>query len=390
MPLTFLHTADWQLGKPFASVRDEAKRHRIRQQRIDSVRALGEIVRRTNAAFVLVAGDLFDSSQTDRATVSAACAAIGSLTVPVLVIPGNHDHGGPGTIWEQEFFKREQRQLAPNLRVLLTPEPVVLDHAVILPAPLLRRHEPGDPTAWIRQIPANLPPDLPRIVLAHGTIQGFGSTQDDEDDDASSVANWLDLSRLQTEEIDYLALGDWHGTREVSPKAWYSGTHEIDRFPKGDSNDPGHVLTVTVVRGGSPVVEKIPTTRLHWQEIGFRFSDDSGLETFAKLLDERIPQPGDHLLLLTLDGSLGIAASARLDPILESWDARLLRLKLANHVNIAPTGEEITALTRRADDPLIATVASRLVATMAGDSEDAAVARLALRELHATVASTLH
>ncbi len=388
MPLTFLHTADWQLGKPFASVRDDAKRHRIRQQRLDSVRALGEIVRRTNAAFVVVAGDLFDSSQTDRATVSSACAAIASLGVPVLVIPGNHDHGGPGTIWEQEFFKREQQQLAPNLRVLLTPEPVVLDNAVILPAPLLRRHEPGDPTAWIREIPSNLPPDLPRIVLAHGTIQGFGSTQHDDDDDASSVANWLDLTRLPLGEIDYLALGDWHGTREVPPKAWYSGTHEIDRFPKGESNDPGHVLAVTVARGSAPVVEKIPTTRLRWQQIAFRFSDDADLATFSKLLDEHLPQPGDHLLLLNLDGSLGIAASARLDQILESWDARLLRLKLASNVTIAPTDEEITALTRRADDPLIATVATNLVAIMAGESEEAAIARLALRELHAALASS--
>ncbi len=389
MPLTFLHTADWQLGKPFASVRDEAKRHRIRQQRLDSVRALGEIVRRTDAAFVLVAGDLFDSSQTDRATVSSACSAIGSLGVPVLVIPGNHDHAGPGTIWEQEFFKREQQQLAPNLRVLLTPEPVILDQAVILPAPLLRRHEPGDPTAWIRNFPTNLPPDLPRIVLAHGTIQGFGSTEIDEDDGASSIANWLDLNRLPVEEIDYLALGDWHGTREISPKAWYSGTHEIDRFPKGDSNDPGHVLAVTISRGADPVVEIIPTSRLRWQDFTFRFSDDSDLETFSKALDDQLPHPGDHLLLLTLDGSLGIAASTRLDAILESWDARLLRLKLANNVTIAPTEEEISALTRRADDPLIATVAGRLVATMEGESEDAAIARLALRELHAAVASTL-
>lgn len=387
MALTFIHTADWQLGKPFASVRDEAKRHRIRQQRLDSARDLRDIILRTDAAFVLVAGDLFDSSQTDRATVSAACAAIGALSVPVLVIPGNHDHGGPGTIWEQEFFKREQQQLAPNLRVLLSPEPVILENAVILPAPLLRRHEPGDPTTWMRELPAEIPANLPRIVLAHGSIHGFGAAPDD-DDDAPAIPNWLDITRLPAAELDYLALGDWHGTLQVAAHAWYSGTHEIDRFPKGDSNAPGHVLSVTVTRGGPPQVEKIPTTRLRWREISFRFADDSAVDTFSKHLDDAIPHPGDHLLRLSLDGSLGIAASARLDRILESWDARLLRLKLANDVAIAPTDEEINALTQRADDPLVATVASRLVAAMQGESEDAAIARLALRELHAAVATT--
>src|SRR6476660_7981605 len=149
MSCTFLHTADWQLGKPFASIGDEPKRHRIQQVRLHAVQRLKDEVEESNASFVLVAGDVFDSSHATKATVSAACAAIGSLKVPVLVIPGNHDHAGPGSIWEQEFFKREQGQLAPNLQVLLTAGPVILENAIIFPAPLLRRHEAGDPTIWI-------------------------------------------------------------------------------------------------------------------------------------------------------------------------------------------------------------------------------------------------
>ncbi len=377
MKLTFLHTADWQLGKPFASTPEEAKRHRIQQERLHAVQRMREVVEKSAAAFVLVAGDVFDSSQATKTTVSAACAAIGSLQVPVLVIPGNHDHGGAGSIWEQEFFKREQQQLAPNLRVLLTPEPLVLPQAIIFPAPLLRRHEAGDPTAWIRTAFAdpNLPPGLPRIVLAHGTTQGFGD---------SAAVNLLDLSLLPTGEIDYIALGDWHGTKQVAPHAWYSGTPEIDRFPKGEGNDPGNLLQVTVSRGLVPVVEKISSSRFLWKEMAFRFSDDASLEVFAAELDTTIGLRSDEqLLLLSLDGSLGIEASARLEKILESWDSRLLRLKLEQRVSIAPTVEEITALTQRADDPLIATVASRLVSQLgSGDDEEVAIAQLALRELH--------
>jgi DNA repair exonuclease SbcCD nuclease subunit len=384
MNVTFLHTADWQLGKPFASIGEVSKRHRVQQERLHAVQALKDVVEKSGASFILVAGDLFDSSQATKATVSAACAAIGSLRIPVLVIPGNHDHAGPGSIWEQEFFTREKQQLTPNLRVLLTMEPVVLENAIIFPAPLLRRHEAGDPTTWIRaalEDPA-LSPDLPRIVLAHGTVQEFGSTQED-DDGSSTVVNWIDLSRLPLERLDYIALGDWHGTKQVGPKAWYSGTPEIDRFPKGEGNDPGNLLKVTVSRGLAPVVEKIPSSRFLWKEMDFRFSDDASLDLFASQMDETIGQRGDeHLLLLSLDGSLGIEASGRLEKILESWESRLLRLKLDHRVTIAPTNEEIIALTQRADDPLIATVASQLVAQIDGDDEDAAIARLALRELH--------
>ena len=384
MTLTFLHTADWQLGKPFASIGEGAKRHRVQQERLHAVQRLREVVEKSGVSFVLVAGDLFDSSQATKATVSAACAAIGSLKVPVIVIPGNHDHAGPGSIWDQEFFIREQQQLAPNLRVLLTSEPMVLEDAIIFPAPLLRRHDAGDPTTWIRAALADaaFPPGLPRIVLAHGTIQGFGFSQED-DDGGSTVVNWIDLSRLPLEQLDYIALGDWHGTKQVGPKAWYSGTPEIDRFPKGEGNDPGNLLKVTVSRGQAPVVEKVPSSRFLWKEMAFSFSDDASLDLFASQMDETIGQRGDeHLLLLSLDGSLGIEASGKLKKILESWESRLLRLKLDHRVTIAPTEEEIIALTQRAEDPLIATVASQLVAQMDGDDEDAAIARLALRELH--------
>lgn len=384
MTTRFLHTADWQLGKPFASVADDAKRHLLQQERIHVIQRMAQVVAETESAFVVVAGDLFDSPQVTKATVSSACSAIGSLKVPVLVIPGNHDHGGPGSIWEQDFFLREQQQLAPNLRVLLKPEPVILDSAVIFPAPLLRRHESGNLTAWIREkvLDPSLPEFLPRIVLAHGTIQGFGSTQEDENG-GPSLANWIDLSSLPSDDLDYIALGDWHGSKQVGPKAWYSGTPEIDRFPRGEGNDPGNLLKVTVSRAQPPLVEQISSGRFLWKEIAFRFSDDASLELFAAQMDETFNQRGnEHLLLLSLDGSLGIEASVRLEKILESWEARLLRLKLDHRVTIAPTDEEITALTQRANDPLIATVANQLVAQIDHNGEDSAIARLALRELH--------
>jgi len=164
--ITCIHTADWQLGKPFAQVRNPDKRAAIRKARIEVIDRIGEIAAQKGAAFVLVAGDLFDSTTVDRPTVSAACAAIGRIPVPVLVIPGNHDHGGPGSIWEQPFFQHEREQLAPNLRVLLEFTPVVLEQAVILPCPLLHRAVIGDPGAWLysSEVFEGLPADLPRIV----------------------------------------------------------------------------------------------------------------------------------------------------------------------------------------------------------------------------------
>jgi DNA repair exonuclease SbcCD nuclease subunit len=188
MSVTFIHTADWQLGKPFAGVSDDHKRALLRDARVQAVRRIAAEVIQRRAEFVVVSGDLFDSSTPLNSTVSGACGAIGEMKVPVFVIPGNHDHGGPGSVWHQPFFQRERQQLAPNLNVLLTHDPVELGAAVLFPCPLLRRHEAADPTACLRTL-TNLDRHgtKARIVIAHGSTMDFGDALADDEDFSSSA-----------------------------------------------------------------------------------------------------------------------------------------------------------------------------------------------------------
>jgi DNA repair exonuclease SbcCD nuclease subunit len=383
MTATFLHTADWQLGKPFAGIADAQKRSLVQQERLAVLDRIADEARQRGAEFILVAGDLFDSPSATKATVAAACSAIGRMALPVLAIPGNHDHGGPGSLWEQEFFKRECAASSPNFRLLLTAEPVELETAIIFPCPLLRRAESTDPTAWLRDpaISAAGHPDKPRILLAHGSVQGFGGDPDDEE--TAFAVNRIDLTRLPQEAFDYVALGDWHGTKEIAPETWYSGTPEPDRFPKGQTNEQGHVLSVRIARRGPPQVDRIATGRLRWHQLAWEFTGDDSLSGFQQHLADALGQrAGQDLLRLELSGTLGIAAGAALEQAIESWEARLLRLKLTNETRTAPGPGELAALTQRAGDPLISRVAAHLAAQAAGSGEEAALARLALRELH--------
>lgn len=384
--MKFIHTADWQIGKPFAGIGDAHKRALVHQARIDAIKRIGRVAQERGAEFVLVAGDLFDSPSADRGTVSAACSAIGQIGVPVIAIPGNHDHGGPGSVWEQAFFQRERDALAPNLRVLLDAVPVEIESAILLPCPLVRRSVMSDPTEWLRtsELYAALAPDKPRIVLAHGSTQTFSGQWADDEEGGGAIANLLDLSRLPVAEIDYIALGDWHGTKQIDAKAWYAGTPELDRFPKGGEHDPGNVLIVEARRGGVPQVTRVVTAHLKWNDLAFVFAGDESLNTLQERLTGLLgSRANEDLLRLTLTGSVGIEATNRLEQIIESQEARLLRLKLANRTLIAPTEAEIQALTARSADPLIASVARKLVEQAVGESEDAQVARIALRELHA-------
>ena len=388
---TFLHTADWQLGKPFAGVEDPDKRVLLQHERLNAVRRIATLASERAARFVVVSGDLFDSPRPTQATVASACSAIGEIRVPVFAIPGNHDHAGPGSLWTERFFLQESARLSPNLRVLLDERPVSFEGAVLLPCPLVRRQTASDPTAWLRS-PAvfeALAADSPRIVIAHGSVQDFGSASlDDEDLPGTGQPNLINLDSLPAESIDYVALGDWHGTKQVGPAAWYPGTPELDRFVRGGDHNPGNVLVVTAVRGAAPEVEVVRTARIGWHDLEFEFVGNLG----PVQLDERVAaligtRADSDLLRLRLRGSLGLVDMHQLDTLLEGWRARVVRMKLVREVGLVPTEDEQNALTACASDPLMARVAGTLISKARGNDEQAEIARIALRELYVALHS---
>ena len=403
-----MHSADWQIGKPYARVLDPDKRARLRQVRLEAIGRLADHARQQAVNYVVVAGDLFDSPTPSSSDVSSVCAAIGAIPCPVLVIPGNHDHGAPGTVWHSSFFQSEQGRRAPNLQVLLERKVVDLDFLVVLPCPLLRRSNSVDPCNWLNQVDwEGLPPGKPRLVIAHGSVQGFGAqdldtpggkNSDGDGDNPASANNRLRLDGAWLDAVDYIALGDWHGLKEVSPKAWYSGTLEPDRFPRSSDYEAGQVLEVELRRGEQPKLQPLATGSLGWHPLRFSFQADSDLdrleEQLESLLNGRI---GADLLLLEVSGSLSLAGHRCYEGLLERLDAQLLRLKLRGRCDAAPGSEELAQLTQRPGDPLIAQVATHLAAMLQSSgsdpgtdpqinpAKDPATARLALNELYRAV-----
>ncbi|MFM2204750.1 MAG: hypothetical protein RLZZ560_145 [Cyanobacteriota bacterium] len=393
--LSFLHSADWQIGKPYARVQDPDKRARLRQVRIEAIGRIGAQIAPTKASLLLVAGDLFDSPTPSSSDVSAVCQAIGKLELPVLVIPGNHDHGAPGSVWHSPFFQTEQRRRAPNLQVLLERKPLVLEQAIVLPCPLLRRSDSQDPTAWVRQLDwSALPADRPRLLLAHGSVHGFGATDldthldtdhDADEENPASATNRLQLDGPLLEQLDYVALGDWHGLKQVNARSWYCGTPEPDRFPRTNDYQGGQVLAVTAQRGQLPVVQPRPTASLRWLPLTVELQSTADVERLERQLEQQLgDEPGQQLLLLEEQGSLSLEGHRRYAALLERWEAQLLRLKRRGHCGTSPDAQELAELSGRAEDPLIARVASDLQRELSStdDPDTAAVLQLALAELH--------
>ncbi len=411
-----LHSADWQIGKPYKFVSDPQKRFRLQEERLRALARIDAAARSHGASALVVAGDLFDSTTVAISTALEVLEAIGTMALPVLVIPGNHDHGAPGGLWDSPEWQRHQAERAPNLQLLLQRQPVELEQLLVLPCPLLRQHDASDPTSWIRGLDwSSLPPDKPRLVIAHGGVQGFsardyGADQGwgppdwspdgspDRSADANAfngpsraqepdgAINRIDLALLPQGELDYIALGDWHNLKQVSAKAWYCGTPEPDRHDQGEANQRGQVLLVDLGRGQAPEVNALPTGRLGWHNLAVRLGETADLGRLEALLQQQIGgRVGQDLVRLEISGSLSLAAHRRYAALLADLEQQLLDLRLKGGCDQAPQAEELDALTERPADPLIARVAQELQARLAReqgvDDAAAAISRAALCEL---------
>lgn len=333
MALRFIHTADWQIAKPFTRFPDQLAGE-LAAARLSAIGRIAALARRHGAAHVLVAGDVFDNDRLDALTLRRALEHMRAESdIAFLLLPGNHDPARAGGIWE-----RVARLGVPaNVTVLDAACAHVLGpECVVLPAPLTSKSPGRDPTEWMAS--AQSAPGQIRIGLAHGSIQGFSSDGD------SSVS--IAPDRAARAGLAYLALGDWHGTTRVDPRTWYSGTPEPDRFP---DNDPGNVLAVTIAAAGAPpVVTSLRSAQFTWVKREAMLADAADIAALEAALSGLAPSLTSVLLRLRLNGSLTLAGEAALRQWQETLEGRLRHLELddtalivrANADDLAIAGED--------------------------------------------------
>lgn len=330
----FIHSADLQIGKPFNWASERA-RNSLRGAREEAVSRIGEVAGAHAADFAVIAGDFFDDNTVSDEVVARTCQRLSDIEVPVYILPGNHDFSGsPSCVYRRDLFQREKPS---HVNVVMGREPVPIGgdkpedaEAVILPAPVERRSERGDPTSHIS---TNLGPSAAvRIGLAHGGVEDFGEGE---------AASRIDPERAEVADLDYLALGDWHGTKKVGPRTWYSGTPEPDSFQQ---NDPGNMLVVAVGEGAEePTVEKVSTASCRWlkKEETLQGRDDlASLERWFEGLED----PLSVLVRLELSGGLGLEAMSDLDSLKKRLEDLVLEVRHRGEVRPKASAEEIESI----------------------------------------------
>lgn len=311
MSFTFLHTADWQIGKPFGEFAGD-KPGVLRQARLDAIDRIADIASQRRAAHVLVAGDIFDFETGAPLLVRQLVQRLaGYREVTWHLTSGNHDPARASSVWDD----LRAASLPANIALHLEPAPVEIARGVVLlPAPLKAKSCVNDPTAWMDH--ASSPPGSIRIGLAHGSVTGFGSE--------GEAAVPIDPLRPRSAGLDFMALGDWHGTKRISDRVWYSGTPEPDGFA---DNDPGHILLVTIDGNAVlPRVDRIRTATYTWLKRGITVADAASLDGLRAEVAALGAAAQKHLLQVSLAGRAHLASHVALQSRLLDLEATLFHL----------------------------------------------------------------
>ena len=326
---TLLHTADWQIGRAYTTLPpDDAVP--LAEARYAAVERIAHLARQHAVDAVVVAGDVFDAQTVSARSIRRLFNALAAFDGPWVMIPGNHDAALADSVWAHA---QRLGAVPPQVHLVLSPQVLTLPDAgiALLCAPLTQRHAYGDLTDWFDS--AHTPDGWLRVGVAHGGVQGLLA-------EGAASTNPIAPDRAARARLDYLALGDWHGTRRIDDRTWYSGTPEPDRFR---DNDAGQALLVALdAPGALPRVQPLRTGQhrwRQWQQVLQVPSDVDGL--LARLADA----DASDVLDLTLTGQVDLAGHQRVLQALSQLEGRVRCLQHdLSGLQLAPTDDDIASL----------------------------------------------
>jgi DNA repair exonuclease SbcCD nuclease subunit len=278
---------------------------------MDVIPAILDVAKRNAVHAVVCAGDLFDDPQPARDFWEGLANRFrerGDAHPPVFLVPGNHDPLTSESIWApgHPFRARLPRWVhvvdRDDFKYELSPDAVLYarpcrskagenDLAMALPA-----REPGD--------------ERVRIGCVHGStfdIDGYETN--------FPIRRDAGVQR----GLDYLAIGDTHSFRDVTPglpiPTVYPGAPEPTCF---DEPGAGNVALVALFRHGKrPRVETEPVAFWKWLEVRCR-----DIHELRSLLTK--PDLDRYVVRLHLDMTVSISEESEVDRIvhaLEGTDA---------------------------------------------------------------------
>lgn len=333
------------------------------EARLDVIDTIGRVAEEHRATHVVVAGDVFDNIDPGDRIVVQAMSRMGRAATTWWLMPGNHDHARAGGLWS-----RVRGKAPANVRVVDKFEAVELEEeAWLLPAPLDHRRTRDDPTSYFADMAT--PPGALRIGLAHGSITEFGGS--------GEATNIIPPDRARTANLDYLALGDWHGHLPINDRTAYSGTPETDRFGR---DEPGSVIVAEISAMAPPRIDRVETGRFRWLSREWQVADLADFSRAAEALHTEVDL-SRTLLNLSLAGAVSLADRVAIHAALADDLSHALRWLGydTDTLIVRPTADDLANIDIQGT---LAKAAERLQLQVAAGGADAALASAALERLY--------
>lgn len=271
--LTFVHAADFHLDSPFRSLSPDQAAERRQEQR-QLLTRLADLVRKSRADLLFLAGDLFDGQRARPETLQILYHTLEDLETEVFLAPGNHDPWTPGSPYGKLVWPDHVHIFSTH-----APERIVLRHldAVVYGSAFTSLYRMDSPLEDFRVSEEDR--RMASFGCFHGDLTGSGSRYGP-----------ITEEEIAASGLDYLALGHVHapsGLRRAGD-TWYAwpGCPEGRGFD--ETGDKG-VYLGTLDRG-EVSLDFIP---LAWRRYLLTKLDITGRdpeEALRELMDRARPQ----------------------------------------------------------------------------------------------------
>ncbi len=308
---TFLHTADWHLGKRLHAFR------LIEQQR-EALERLLDVVDAERPAAVLLAGDVFDAPVPPLEALELWDWVVGELVdarrVPLVAIPGNHDHAvrlavnarvgrGAGLYVLHDLERAHEPVRIAGVDVCGLPfhkPPHVRALAQRAGTPLeLDDYDYDGAMAWLLAR-VRRDPDVPTVLLAHAFVAGGG--EESEGEDAVMVGGAGAVQPATLAGFDYVALGHLHAPRALpgADRVRYAGSPYPYAFSEVGAKGVA-LVDLPEQPGGAVTVRHVPLPATRQVRTVADVAFDDALIAGAAARRAGDPRADDYLLLRVND-----------------------------------------------------------------------------------------
>lgn len=359
MGFTFVHSADWHLGQTYWALGASATRSRA--WRFEAVRRLWQLAREHDAAFILVAGDVFETETPAPAVREQTLELLEQAPAPVYLLPGQSDPCAEGSVWFDAKWQGALAQL-PTVRALLANETWEIEgDALLFPCPSMRKRATRDVTA---HLPVGARGERFRIGMAHGYLNDYDAGE-------KRTLGCIASDCAARAGLDYLALGGQHAATPhdhsaARARSFYAGTPEIGAH---DDARGGNALVVSLQTGAPPDVAAHRVGNIELCDLGaIELNGAADWERFVARASA-MGKPEKTILRARLRGEVSPALWSEMQRWLAAQRESLLGVDVTLELHPRPTAQDFADLKlERLEESILERLNGTLGAEDAGDT----------------------